>query len=792
MTKSQARPSAFWRSRRPLYALGAAALALPIALSSTPAFAASAEPSDGIQAILNGELIGGFEFDYLAQVDDQNIWNHDEHLSYEIGPRVRGTENETEAVHWVAQQFESYGLETEIEEVPLSRAVRYADATPSRTLEDTPENKYASWQFAPAPNNPTGFVSGSVVDIGSETEGIAERADLEAKLVLATYPADYSLRAQLMKDIYVAGAKAVIWGGTNPNESLQSVDEVPADLPGFTAYGTALNQAERISAMVADGGLSLSIETGVGETTSHNAIGVLPAANGDEDAPIIYLGAHIDSVNGSPGASDNGSGVAIMLEIARIMSQYEFNAEIRFGAWGAEEAGYVGSNHHVKTVMTEEEHARTLGAWNMDMAGTSYPGTPGQEFQFWALTADVDREPLAPSESPVLDYSNQISLLNGSGELPIGTVSRSDHQPFHDVGIKAAVFSWMHWAGGTNIILEPAYHRTTDTLANVSQERMGHAGRVLGGGAFAAALSDVTVNVTDASGEAAADTQVAVTCEGDEAWRDAGVTGDDGTVTTRLPATDCDFVALDENGASGSALAASVDGDIEVDIELSDIDAPIVTFTTEGANEFGWHQTSPVEVAISATDNSGVAPTIEYSFDGAEWLPYTEALTFEEDGSETIWARATDAADNVSSEEPFTVGIDTVKPTLSAKADAGKRGVFAIEATDGTSGIASVEYLISGGEWTALNDEDGVGPFVQLTAELKLGAETTSVEFRATDFAGNLSDIETLKVKTEGGLVVTGSEAVSYGAIAAAVLLLAAGSALLVVRRRNRALNEEG
>ena len=59
-----------------------------------------------------------------------------------------------------------------------------------------------------------------------------------------------------------------------------------------------------------------------------------------------------------------------MLEIARIMSQYSYDAEIRFGAWGAEESGYKGSNYHVKTVMTPEEQARTLGAWNMDMAGT--------------------------------------------------------------------------------------------------------------------------------------------------------------------------------------------------------------------------------------------------------------------------------------------------------------------------------------------------------------------------------------------------------------------------------------
>jgi len=510
---------------------------------------------------------------------------------------------------------------------------------------------------------------------------------------------------------------------------------------------------------------------------------VRPAANGDPDAPIVYIGAHIDSVVGSPGASDNGSGTSIMLELARILGQYSLDTEIRVGAWGAEEIGILGSKHHVST-MTSEEIDRTIGAWNMDMAGTSFAGNPGQEFGFWALTVDGDTS----ADNVVLGLADEVSNIAGYGDLQIGQVGRSDHQSFRDAGIEAAVFSWMFWAGGTNIVLEPAYHMTTDTLEFVSQERMGIAAEVLGGAAFRAALNEVDVEVTDEHGEPAVGTEVAMSCEGDEGWRGLGATGDDGGILAHVPHTSCDFVAMAANGARGSALDVPFTGDGAVSIALQvDDEAPVVEFSADpAAAATGWHVTAPVTVSLAAADDADDAPALEYSLDGIAWSAYSESIVFAEDGVHTLYARAADDFGNSSGPVSEAFRIDTVSPTLSVSADPSSRGRVAISAFDATSGVASVEYRAGGaGDWTALEPPAG-GWSDASTAQVKLDNGAVQLQFRAVDAAGHVSSIGSLSFAAVPGasLSSTGAETTLAAVAALAAVLLAAGGALFALRRR--------
>jgi hypothetical protein len=77
-----------------------------------------------------------------------------------------------------------------------------------------------------------------------------------------------------------------------------------------------------------------------------NVIATLPGL--DTSSNLIYIvGAHYDSTssdsNDAPGATDDASGVAIVLEFARIMSQYRFEYTLKFACWNGEEIGSVGS-----------------------------------------------------------------------------------------------------------------------------------------------------------------------------------------------------------------------------------------------------------------------------------------------------------------------------------------------------------------------------------------------------------------------------------------------------------------
>ena len=72
--------------------------------------------------------------------------------------------------------------------------------------------------------------------------------------------------------------------------------------------------------------------------TFHNVEAVLaPRAGSDES---VVIGAHYDSVEGSPGADDNASGVAVVLEIARVLRDRPLRLHVRFVAFANEETPY--------------------------------------------------------------------------------------------------------------------------------------------------------------------------------------------------------------------------------------------------------------------------------------------------------------------------------------------------------------------------------------------------------------------------------------------------------------------
>jgi aminopeptidase YwaD len=75
--------------------------------------------------------------------------------------------------------------------------------------------------------------------------------------------------------------------------------------------------------MLAQGSVALSVQTKRYENLeSVNVIGIKPAKNGDSDADAVLVTAHADTVAGSPGANDNASGVALTLELARVLRAY--------------------------------------------------------------------------------------------------------------------------------------------------------------------------------------------------------------------------------------------------------------------------------------------------------------------------------------------------------------------------------------------------------------------------------------------------------------------------------------
>jgi len=96
-----------------------------------------------------------------------------------------------------------------------------------------------------------------------------------------------------------------------------------------------------------------------------------------EPERVLELGAHYDTVPHSPGAVDNASGVAALLEIARVVADVPTGRSVRFCFFGAEEVGKRGSAAHIAVVRADSATA-VAGLINLDSVGYA-DDTPGSQ-----------------------------------------------------------------------------------------------------------------------------------------------------------------------------------------------------------------------------------------------------------------------------------------------------------------------------------------------------------------------------------------------------------------------------
>ncbi len=136
---------------------------------------------------------------------------------------------------------------------------------------------------------------------------------------------------------------------------------------------TTDNDSARV--WIANKMIDLGLQTSTPEftvfgNTTRNIIGVQTGTTRADDWYVV--GAHMDSIpsNGpAPGAVDNASGCAGVLEMARIASQYTFEATILFICYSGEEQGLRGSQFHVSTLINEGNQSKIKAALTMDMIG---------------------------------------------------------------------------------------------------------------------------------------------------------------------------------------------------------------------------------------------------------------------------------------------------------------------------------------------------------------------------------------------------------------------------------------
>ncbi|MDR7275403.1 M28 family peptidase [Catenuloplanes atrovinosus] len=377
-------------------------------------------------------------------------------LSEEIGPRVGGTAAERRAADHLAGVLDGLGYDTMLQPFPaMDKDLGTLDA-PGGLPGDL------GWQVGASPFGVLGTtVSAGVVDGGEGGAGEYPE-DVTGKIVIIDYPFNDD-PAELAGRAVARGAAAIVFGHFDHFDHSQAPAFGPwlGETVPIPVVGAGQAQKYRLRELLAAGRLPELRVTTTAERnlTSHNVVAEL--RHGDGTGPIVMVCAHYDTVVGSPGANDDGSGTVLTLEIARALRRLPVNATLRFGLWGAEEEGLVGSAHYVAQ-LPQAERDRFVAVFQNDMVATSWD----EATRYWRLS--VTGEPNRATDEVAaaagrLGYAPHLS--------PVTERGMSDHQSFHDAGIAAANFSWRSEEGPWK--LEPPYHTPQDTIAhNVSLDRL--------------------------------------------------------------------------------------------------------------------------------------------------------------------------------------------------------------------------------------------------------------------------------------------------------------------------------
>jgi aminopeptidase YwaD len=193
---------------------------------------------------------------------------------------------------------------------------------------------------------------------------------------------------------------------------------------------------------------------------------------------VLIVGAHYDTVPGSPGADDNASAVAVLLEVAGHLQGLSLGSTVRLVAFSLEEYGFVGSTHHAMEIGEQAE--RMIGMFSLEMLGFTGPRQNYPPYlnpkhypnvgDFIGIVGNKRSEGLLQGVRQILrlhipELPAEFLSVPGNGK-GLEEVRLSDHSPFWDRGLPALLWT------DTAFLRNPNYHRPTDRIETLDFEFM--------------------------------------------------------------------------------------------------------------------------------------------------------------------------------------------------------------------------------------------------------------------------------------------------------------------------------
>lgn len=201
---------------------------------------------------------------------------------------------------------------------------------------------------------------------------------------------------------------------------------------------------------------------------------------------IILLGAHYDTVFSTPGADDNASAVAVLLEVSRLLRDHPSKRTIRYVAFACEEPPYfnvgsMGSQYHARQSRLRGDKIQGMlclemvGYYNTAANSQAIPPLiPKWLHRFFPHRGDF-LAAVGNMPSWKLCWNFRRGFKRGARSMPlfsiclpekINEIRLSDNSSFWDQGYRALMLT------DTSFLRNPNYHRATDTPDTLDYERM--------------------------------------------------------------------------------------------------------------------------------------------------------------------------------------------------------------------------------------------------------------------------------------------------------------------------------
>ena len=400
--------------------------------------------------------------EFIEELNIENIYASLNELTK--NPRVAGTSSEMRAAAFLTVQLKAEGYEVAVQPFDFERYV-------------IPESHGLIVEGFAGPLSPAPFqysvdgnVDGQLVDAGYGLKKDYKKIDVKGKIALVAV--DKTAFSELVLLASEVGAKAILLYFPDELE----IDKWTLGKEHFKEFIPALaltyDDGTKLVELVKNGSpvnAAVKIKGArIDKVSSQNLIATKhPTSEVKDD--IILIGAHYDSVDEAPGASDNASGTAVVLELARMFKAVPTSKEIRFLFFGAEEEGLHGSEKYV-SALTKDEIKRSAAMFNLDMVGSADAG-------------DLAIQTIDGADNTVTKAASKANeALNGD---PIETDfgDRSDHTPFHNAGIDAALFIYDP--------VEEWYHTPEDTIEKLSKDRLVNVAKIVGTSVFELTFSGI-------------------------------------------------------------------------------------------------------------------------------------------------------------------------------------------------------------------------------------------------------------------------------------------------------------